>query len=208
MFATKIVVKFLIFLVPYRLAVAATTSVLVSGALYFLHPIAGLLSGVVCTIITSGKAVYEKKYHDFQDVTLGYMIRQLIDAKNLMVTSRNELAFIHNGQVTLLTNQTDDINEGTDADDAWESVPTQSAPAYRWSTSHCSSPMGGGGGGGLYKTDCQWREILRSTSRSLPLGIKNDLQMNFIFVQIVDKRSLWPRNFKISMTGKVSWLYN
>lgn len=130
-FATKIVVKFLIFLVPYRLAVAATTSVLVSGALYFLHPIAGLLSGVVCTIITSGKAVYEKKYHDFQDVTLGYMIRQLIDAKNLMVTSRNELAFIHNGQVTLLTNQTDDINEGTDADDAWESVPTQSAPAYR-----------------------------------------------------------------------------
>ena len=69
-----------------------------SGALYLLNPVAGLLSGAVCTIITSGKAVYEKSHHDFKDVTIGYMVKQLIEAKNLLMTSRDELAFIHNGQ--------------------------------------------------------------------------------------------------------------
>ena len=89
-----------------------------SGALYLLNPVAGLLSGAVCTIITSGKAVHEKSHHDFQDVTIGYMIRQLIDAKNLIVISRNELALIHNGQEIPLRNSPDDIHQDTDSDDA------------------------------------------------------------------------------------------
>ena len=100
-----------------------------SGALYSLNHVAGLLSGAVCTVTTSGKVVYEKSHHDFQDVAIGYIMRQLIDAKNLMVTSTDELTFIHNGQLTTLRNPPDDINEGTDADNAWESVATQSTPA-------------------------------------------------------------------------------
>ena len=105
-----------------------------SGALYSLNHVAGLLSGAVCTVTTSGKVVYEKSHHDFQDVAIGYIMRQLIDAKNLMVTSTDELTFIHNGQLTTLRNPPDDINEGTDADNAWESVATQSTPACHWST--------------------------------------------------------------------------
>ena len=41
-----------------------------------------------------------------------------------------------------------------------------------------------------------------------PSAINNDLQMYFISVQIVDKRSLGPRYFMVCMTKKVSLLYN
>ena len=74
-----------------------------TGALSLLHPAAGLLSGAVCSIIVAGKVTYEERHHDFKDVAIGHMIKQLIDAKNLVVTSENKLAFIHNGQETPLS---------------------------------------------------------------------------------------------------------
>ena len=108
------------FFVPYRLAVAVGTSVVVSGALYLLNPVVGLLSGAVCTITITGKVVYEKTHHDFEDITISYMIRQLIDANNLIVTSRGEISFIHNNHVIVLSSPPEDINEDTNAENAVE----------------------------------------------------------------------------------------
>ena len=97
------------------LAVAVGTSVVVSGALYLLSPVVGLLSGAVCTITIAGKVVYEESHHDFEDITISYMIRQLIDANNLIVTSRGEISFIHDNHVTVLSSPPEDNNEDTNA---------------------------------------------------------------------------------------------
>ena len=86
-----------------------------SGALYLLNPVVGLLSGAVCTITIAGKVVYEESLHDFEDITISYMIRQLIDANNLIVTSRGEISFIHDNHVTVLSSPPEDNNEDTNA---------------------------------------------------------------------------------------------
>lgn len=86
-----------------------------SGALYLLSPVVGLLSGAVCTITIAGKVVYEESHHDFEDITISYMIRQLIDANNLIVTSRGEISFIHDNHVTVLSSPPEDNNEDTNA---------------------------------------------------------------------------------------------
>lgn len=88
-----------------------------SGALYLLNPVVGLLSGAVCTITIVGKVVYEKSHHD---TTISYMIRQLIVANNLIVTSRGEISFIHNNHVIVLSSPPEDINEDTNAENAVE----------------------------------------------------------------------------------------
>ena len=90
------------------------------GALYLLSPVVGLLSGAVCTITIAGKVVYEESHHDFEDITISYMIRQLIDANNLIVTSRGEISFIHDNHVTVLSSPPEDINEDTNAENAVE----------------------------------------------------------------------------------------
>ena len=61
-------------------------------------------------------------------------MQQLIDANNLMVTSRREIAFIHNGHVSVMSSPPKDINKDTNAYNAEESVPTQSTLACGWST--------------------------------------------------------------------------
>ena len=73
--------------------------------------------------------VYEKSHHNFKDVTVDYIMRQIIDANNLMVTSRREIAFIHNGHVSVMSSPPKDIKEDTNAYNAEESVPTQSTLA-------------------------------------------------------------------------------
>lgn len=42
-------------------------------------------------------------------------MRQLIDANNLIVTSRREIAFIHNDHVSVMSSPPKDINEDTNA---------------------------------------------------------------------------------------------
>ena len=59
--------------------------------------------------------VYEESHHDFEDITISYMIRQLIDANNLIVTSRGEISFIHDNHVTVLSSPPEDNNEDTNA---------------------------------------------------------------------------------------------
>ena len=78
-----------------------------SGALYLLSPPAGLVCAVTCAVMTSGKVVYDKKHHNFKDVTLGYMIKQLLDAKCLVLTTGGQLIYNHRGQVSLLDKPAD-----------------------------------------------------------------------------------------------------
>ena len=117
-----------------------------SGALYLLNPVVGLLSGAVCTITIAGKVVYEESLHDFEDITISYMIRQLIDANNLIVTSRGEISFIHNNHVIVLSSPPEDINEDTNAENAVE---------REYVDFFGGNDMDSSGNGGHYKTDCQ-----------------------------------------------------
>lgn len=131
MFATKIGVKTSLFWPLQAGSCYWYLGSCVRCTLCLPNPVAGLISGVVCTTTIAGKVVYEKSHHNFKDVTVGYIIRQFIDANNLMVTSRREIAFNHNGHVTVMSSPTKDVNEGTNADNAEESVPTQSTSACR-----------------------------------------------------------------------------
>lgn len=87
MFATKIVVKTSLIwsLTGWQLVAAGTSnSVLVSGALWLLNLFVRLLSGDYVKSLRRARWFMRKGHHDFQDVTIGHMIRQHIEARNLM----------------------------------------------------------------------------------------------------------------------------
>lgn len=72
-------------------------SFLVSAVLYIFHPSLGIIAAAVCVIIIATIAVKYREPVEFQDITTGFMIQQLIDAGRLVdVGERFEVVYGEN----------------------------------------------------------------------------------------------------------------
>lgn len=100
--------------IPRRLGFAVGSSAVVSGALYAVNPPVGILAGVVSTVVNATNvAAIDSNQNDFEDITTGYIVRQLIDAQSLVFTEEGKLAFVRGRNQTILGDAS-----GYDSDDS------------------------------------------------------------------------------------------
>ena len=62
----------------------------------------GLLAGAIPIIKIGSNINNGPKNHKFEDVVTNFMMEQLIEAQNLIMTKQGKLAFVHDGEHTLL----------------------------------------------------------------------------------------------------------
>ena len=84
-----------------RIGLIVICSLLVCVALYMIKPRAGIIAAVVCIIICATAAIKDRDPVDFEDITTGFMIRQLIDA-NSLIADRGKFTFVHGQNHTVL----------------------------------------------------------------------------------------------------------
>lgn len=66
-----------------------------------IKPRAGIIAAVVCIIICATAAIKDRDPVDFEDITTGFMIQQLIDANSLIADS-GKFTFVHGQYHTIL----------------------------------------------------------------------------------------------------------
>ena len=64
-------------------------------------PSEGIIAAVVCIIICATAAIKNHDPVDFEDITTGFMIQQLIDA-NSLIADRGKFTFFHGQNHTIL----------------------------------------------------------------------------------------------------------
>ena len=65
-----------------------------SVALYIASPLLGIIAAVFCFIIIATIVVKDRWPVDSEDINIGFMIRQLIDARSLIAVE-GKFAFVH-----------------------------------------------------------------------------------------------------------------
>ena len=84
-----------------RIGLIVICSLLVCVALYMIKPREGIIAAVVCIIMCATAAIKDRDSVDFEDITTGFMIRQLIDA-NSLIADRGKFTFVHGQNHTVL----------------------------------------------------------------------------------------------------------
>ena len=84
-----------------RIGLNVICSLLVCAALYMIKPREGIIAAALCIIIIATIAIQVRESVDFEDITTGFMIRQLIDA-NSLIADRGKFTFFHGQNHTIL----------------------------------------------------------------------------------------------------------
>lgn len=85
-------------------------SAAISGAAYYVtNPTLGIVAGAISLFRIGSNINSGPNNHEFEDVVTDFMIKQLIAAQDLIVERQGKLAFVHDGEHTLLGE-----NPGTD----------------------------------------------------------------------------------------------
>ena len=66
-----------------------------------IKPREGIIAAALCIIIIATIAIQVRESVDFEDITTGFMIRQLIDA-NSLIADRGKFTFFHGRNHTIL----------------------------------------------------------------------------------------------------------
>lgn len=91
----------LCFFFSCRIGLIVICSLLVCAALYMIKLREGIIAAALCIIIIATIAIQVRESFDFEDITTGFMIRQLIDA-NSLIADRGKFTFFHGQNHTIL----------------------------------------------------------------------------------------------------------
>ena len=84
-----------------RIGLIVICSLSVCAALYMIIPSEGIVATALCIIMIATIAIQVREPVDFEDITTGFMIQQLIDANSLIADS-GKFTFVHGQYHTIL----------------------------------------------------------------------------------------------------------